>query len=292
VSPVSFIQTLSRGAPIQIASVEPDVYAPGLDYVEGDAATAARTLDAGGATIIPRRLSAERGLHVGDTLQVDTAGGPVGLRVAAVVSNSFPSPDAAGSPLISRGDGDSLFGNRGFRVLTLQTSAANRASDPPKELRDAVNEMAERYGMSATTPGEVAEQVAQALFRLLALFSALVGIALIIAALGTANTMLMNLSERARELSILWSAGMSRGRMQRMAVAEAAFMGLMGGVLGAVLGAILAWVLIVLWSASDFQPAYNFPVSAALIGILVAIVASIIAAIAPARAASRLDARL
>ncbi len=287
-SPVSFIQTLSRGAPIQLASVEPDVFAPGLDYVEGSAAEAARALSQGGAAIIPRTFSDERRLRIGDDLSVDTETGPELLRVVAVVANSFPSADGAGSVLISRGDGDSLFGNRSFRILNLQAGPGLTAA----ELRDAVTEMAERYGMKATTAREVSDQVAVALLRLLALFGALVGIAVIVAALGTANTMIMNIAEHARELSILWATGMSRRQLQGMAVTEAAMMGLMGGLLGAGLGAVLAWVLIALWSATDFQPEYNFPVEAAVIGIIVAIIASVLAAIAPARAASRLDVAL
>ena len=42
----------------------------------------------------------------------------------------------------------------------------------------------------------------------------------LIAALGTGNTMLMNIAERRRELSILWAGGMSRRQLQAMAVAE------------------------------------------------------------------------
>jgi len=285
VSPVSFLQTTSRGSPIQLASIEPDVFAPGLEFVAGTPGSAAAALRAGGAAILPNRLAQERGLRLNDEMELTTASGPARLRVAGIVVTSFPSPDGAGSVLISRADGERLFDNRNFRVLSLITGAAESAAS----VREAVDEMAERYGMSATTPREVAAQVAMALFRLLALFGALVGIGLIIAALGTGNTMLMNIAERQRELSILWAGGMSRRQLQAMAVVEAALMGLMGGLLGAVAGVVLAWVMVALWSTGGFHPEYNVPVAAAVIGVFVAVVASVIAALAPARAAGRLE---
>jgi putative ABC transport system permease protein len=114
----------------------------------------------------------------------------------------------------------------------------------------------------------------------------------VIGTLGTANTMLMNIAERTRELSILWAAGMSRRQLQRMAAMEAVLMGLMGGLLGTAVGAGLARVLVVLWSSGDFQPEYTFPVGAAALGIVLAIAASAVAALAPAHAASRLDVTL
>jgi putative ABC transport system permease protein len=284
-SPVSFIQTLSAGQPIQLASVEPDVYAPRLDYVEGSPAQAVADMARGGSVILPRRLAVQRGLRVNDQLPIEGARGSASLRVAAVVANAFPSAGGAGSALISRVDGQRLFDNDSFRIISLAT----RAGEARLVMRERVAELAERYGMSATTPEEVTAHVNRALFQLLALFAALVGIGVVVAALGTANTMLMNIAERARELSVLWAAGMSRDGLQTMAVIEAALMGLMGGLLGAGVGAILSAVLVALWTTSGFQPEYVFPAGAAAVGIGAAVFASVAATLIPARAAGRLD---
>src|SRR6185295_10701824 len=119
VSPVSFVRTQSRGTPIQLASVEPEVFAPGFEYVEGSATQTLQALAAGGAVVVPRRLAADRGLHPGTELEVDTEAGPQRLRVAAVVTTAFPSPSGTGSAIISRADGERLFGNRTFRILNL-----------------------------------------------------------------------------------------------------------------------------------------------------------------------------
>jgi putative ABC transport system permease protein len=284
-SPVSFVQTLSAGTPIQLALVEPEVIGPGLQYQEGTAAQAREALGTGGAAIVPRRLAAERGLRLGDELAVEGGEGPARFRIAAIVASSFPAPDGGGSALISRADGERHFGTRTFRFLSLELASGTA----PAAMKEAVDELAERYGMTAITRQEIAGQVAGALFRLLALFGALVGITMVIAIVGTANTMLTNIAERQRELSILWATGMSRRQLQAMVVIEAAFIGLMGGLLGTLIGAFLARVLVDLWSTSDFRPEYNFPVGAAAIGVFIAVVASVIAAVGPARASSRLD---
>jgi putative ABC transport system permease protein len=143
--------------------------------------------------------------------------------------------------------------------------------------------------MSATTAEEISTQVALALWHLLALMGALVGIGLLIGAFGTANTMLMNIAERFRELSILWAGGMSRSQLQMMTIAEATMMGLMGGVLGSAAGGLLSLLLVSLSRTSGFEPEYVFPWAAAAAGVAATVVAAVVAAIIPARRAAQLE---
>ncbi len=61
-------------------------------------------------------------------------------------------------------------------------------------------------------------------------------IALLVASIGIANTMVMAIYERTREIGILKALGASRGEIRRMFMLEAGFLGLIGGVCGLLLG--------------------------------------------------------
>jgi putative ABC transport system permease protein len=283
VSPVSFFPARSDRFLVQLASVQPEVFGPGLEIVEGNRDEAVRALQAGDAVFLARRLALARGLKLGDPLPLQTIDGPRNFRIAAIVAQSFPSADGSSTVLLNRTDGDRYFGQRGFRLLMVEPrDRANESS-----LRAAIAEMSERYGMSATTAEGIQADVALAIWRLLALVGALVGIGILVGAFGTANTMLMNIAERARELSVLWAGGMSRNQLRSMVVSEAAMMGLIGGLLGTVVGAVLSILLVSFSRTSSFQPEYVFPLPAAIAGIVVAVLAAALAALLPARRLGR-----
>jgi putative ABC transport system permease protein len=195
------------------------------------------------------------------------------------VAHSFPSVDGSATLLMGRIDAARWFGQQGFRLLMVDPQGGAAGADAD----EGVARLAERYGMSVTTAQDVADEVATALARLLALMGALVAIGLLVGAFGTANTMLVNLVERQRELSVLWAAGMSRTQLRTMAVVEAGMMGLMGGILGTVVGGMLSWLLVSFARTPGFEPDYVFPWSAALIGTLLAVLAACLAALVPAR---------
>ena len=61
-------------------------------------------------------------------------------------------------------------------------------------------------------------------------------IALIVAALGIINTMVMSILERTREIGIMKAVGGSEGQIKGLFFIEAAFIGLFGGIFGVLLG--------------------------------------------------------
>ncbi len=65
------------------------------------------------------------------------------------------------------------------------------------------------------------------------------GIALLVASIGIANTMVMAIYERTREIGVLKAVGCSRGEIRLLFMLEAGFLGLIGGLCGLFLG----WVL-------------------------------------------------
>lgn len=285
-SAVGFFSTQIGDSLVQVASIDPEVFFPGFDFVEGSPGDATAAMRAGAAVVIPRRLARERDLHVGQELLVQTGSGPQPFRIAGVVAHSFPSPDGARTLLVGSTDAERLFDRKTFRLIFIQAAEGEDLS----RLKDRVGELAERYGMSAISAEEISSQVAAAIWNLLVLIGALVGIGLVIGAFGTANTMLMNIAERAWEFTILWGVGMSRVQLQVMTVVEAALLGLMGGIFGVAVGGLLSWLLVSMSRTSGFEPEYVFPFPAAVGGVVVSIIASAVAAYLPARRVKGLEA--
>jgi putative ABC transport system permease protein len=80
---------------------------------------------------------------------------------------------------------------------------------------------------------DVANRVVLAVTIMLGLIG---GVALLVASIGIANTMVMAVYERTREIGVLKALGASRSDIRRLFMIEAAFIGLAGGVIGLLFG--------------------------------------------------------
>jgi putative ABC transport system permease protein len=87
---------------------------------------------------------------------------------------------------------------------------------------------------------EIFVTVANRILTVVTMMFTLIGsIALLVATIGIANTMVMAIYERTREIGILKAMGASRGEIRQMFMLEAGFIGMIGGVVGLAIG----WVL-------------------------------------------------
>jgi putative ABC transport system permease protein len=134
------------------------------------------------------------------------------------------------------------------------------------------------------------EQVAAAqaqIDQMLMLFSGLLGLAVIIAVIGIANTLALSVVERTREIGLLRAVGLSRRQVRRMVRWEAIITALFGALLGIGVGIGLGWAVVTAL-ASEGLGAVTIPSGQLLAWLILAAVAGVIAAIGPARKASRM----
>ncbi len=131
------------------------------------------------------------------------------------------------------------------------------------------------------------EQLNSQVDNLLALMWALIGLAVVIALFGIANTLGLSVLERTRESALLRALGLTRGQLRLMLVIESVLMGVMGALIGVVLGGAFAWVLITAMSTPRLQLTLAIPGGQLGVLLVAAVLAAVLAALMPARRAAR-----
>jgi len=136
--------------------------------------------------------------------------------------------------------------------------------------------------------------------QVLALLQALLGsvgaLALLVAALGVANTMMMAIYERTREIGVLKALGASAGEIRRLFTMEAGMIGLIGGFLGLIVGTLLGrlidWIAhryLINEGVTGVGPLSVVPWWLAIGALIFAALIGIVAGLYPAARAACLD---
>jgi putative ABC transport system permease protein len=128
-----------------------------------------------------------------------------------------------------------------------------------------------------------------------AILGAIGTIALVVAALGIINTMVMSILERTREIGIMKAIGGSEGEIRTIFFIEAGTIGFIGAVFGLVLGWLVTRVANMIANAR-FLPAgespvdfFYFPLWLILGAIVFSLVISLSAGLYPANRAARVN---
>jgi putative ABC transport system permease protein len=138
------------------------------------------------------------------------------------------------------------------------------------------------------SPSQIEQFFDQVLTLLIGVISALLGAALVIAILGVANTLLLSVTERTREIGLLRAVGIKRSAVWGMITLESVVMAVFGTLLGIVLGVGLGAALVDALSNFGFERVVIPWVWIAIYTVL-SMIAGVLAAVWPAWRASRLD---
>ncbi|MDU0292580.1 ABC transporter permease [Saccharothrix longispora] len=233
-----------------------------------------------GAVAVRDEYATEAGLSVGSTLTVreSEGGASQDLRVVAVVTgNGLP-------------DGLMTLGTskRFTRAAEGYDSILIKLRDGAANGRAAVEEVTDASPLAVLdSAAETKEQLNSQLDQVLGFIWALIGLAVVIALFGIANTLTLSVLERTRESALLRALGLTRGQLRLMLVIESVLMAVMGAAIGLVLGIGFGWVVIEAVS-SDTVP-FDLVVPFGQIGVMLAgaVVAAVLAAALPARRAAR-----
>lgn len=164
-------------------------------------------------------------------------------------------------------------------------------------LRDLEVVKAEVRGMGFTTfaLADQFQEVTRAFYFMDMILAAVGMIAIVVAALGIVNTMVMSILERYREIGVMKAVGAGDGDIKRIFFFESGAIGLLGGAAGCALGwatSLLINRIVNFYLARQGVPFidyFAFPAWIFLGAVGFALLVSLVSGIYPARRAARVD---
>jgi putative ABC transport system permease protein len=160
---------------------------------------------------------------------------------------------------------------------------------------DAVRDTLEARGYRTFSLVDDFKQMKKAFLLFDAMLGAIGFLALTVASLGIANTMIMSITERYREIGVLKSLGADDRQIQLLFLAESGAVGFVGGVVGLILGWLLtrvASVFLKMWMEKQGQPpmeVFSMPIWLMLLAVTFGVAVSLMAGALPSRRAARVD---
>ena len=185
-------------------------------------------------------------------------------------------------------------GNLGEGQTEGYDSAVVRVSDPVAltEVRKKITEL----GFSSFSIVDELDQIRTVFLIVDSVLGLLGGISLLVASFGIANTMIMSILERTREIGIMKAIGAEDREIKLIFFVEAAVIGVFGGLIGVLVAwAIdgianrLAYRFILKPQGASFVDFFSLPPYLSIGAILFALIVSIVAALYPAARAARID---
>jgi len=173
-------------------------------------------------------------------------------------------------------------------------SAVVRVSDPVAltEVRKRITDL----GFASFSIVDQLDQIRTVFLIIDSVLGLLGGISLLVASFGIANTMIMSILERTREIGIMKAIGAEDREIKLIFFFEAAVIGLTGGVVGVLaawaidgIANRLAYRFVLKPQGASFVDFFSMPPYLWLGAILFALLVSILAALYPASRAARID---
>jgi putative ABC transport system permease protein len=251
-----------------------------LRFTEGqDRDAILRSLAGQDRAIVSEPFANKHGVHANDTIRLALGDRLVKVTVAGIYYD--------------------YSSERGFVIFDRSTLLKYLPNLPATNLaiyaRPGVNPTDLRYAVEGrlaghrvvVAPNRTLRQNAVTIFdRTFAITYALEGVAIAVAMLGAANSLLAMVLDRRRELGLLRYLGAAPAQLRRMILLEAGFLGIAANLLGMALGFILSLVLIYVINKQSFGWTIQFHPPFALLAAASALVwlATVLAGIYPARA--------
>jgi hypothetical protein len=178
--------------------------------------------------------------------------------------------------------------HEGYDALLIKAASLNDAAQIVERLQE--------QGFKVESLRMMLDTVNKSMVILQTMLASVGGLALLVASIGIANTMVMAVYERTREIGILKAIGASPGDIRLLFVAEAALIGLLGGAVGTIGGWLLGLGLnegilaYLQWKEIPITGTF-FVISGWLVvlALTFATVVGLLAGLYPAARAARLD---
>jgi putative ABC transport system permease protein len=259
--------------------------ASGTSIVAGASADLLSSAGASQVAWVGENLAAELGIapagatQDGDS-QIVVRGVP--FSVAGIVGNDGAFGYLSSAVILSRQTALSTLGESGENVRIVAHVRPGSAASVANYLLRSIDTSGGGMGLRNVTPPDGEKLLADVGGDLRKIGAALAGIVGVVGLMGVANTLMLSVHQRKRELGLRSAMGWSRRRIGLLVLAESGVAGLLAGILGAGLGLAAAAT----WSWSQSWTLIVSP-SLPLLVVGAAVTASLLGGLVPAvRAAS------
>ncbi len=253
-----------------------------LSFQEGRWEEVTRALDTG-AVAVSEGFAMRHRKGRGDTIVIGTPTGRHALTIAGIY---YDYTNDAGAAMVRPPTFARLFND------TASNNVAIYLRDPSKlEATRAKIErqFSGRYSLVIYSNRALREEALLVFDQTFSITYALQLVAIIVAAIGVANTLAAMVVERSREIGILKAVGATAGQLRKMTLVQAGLIGVASQVLGIGAGLGLSAILIYVINRVSFGWTIQFTLSPGIILLssLLVIATAFIAGLAPANAAAR-----
>jgi len=236
------------------------------------------------AVIISEPFATRYHVRDGDTIDILTPQGTKPFRIAAVY---YDYSSDRGVAVMDRRTFAKYFGDL---QPTGVAAYLKKGADPEKVRSEMLDMLDEGHRAFIFSNRTLRNEILQVFDSTFAITYALEVIAIVVAMLGVAGTLLTLVLERRRELSLLRLTGADRRQVRRMVIIEAAMIGAVSQGIGLVVGFALSMVLIYVINVQSFGWTIQFHVPLAFLvqATIAVVIATSVAGIYPARRAAQL----
>ncbi|HEY1268953.1 MAG TPA: FtsX-like permease family protein [Candidatus Binatia bacterium] len=280
------IRSTYEGRPIMVESfsAQRSARVRTLPMVSGDGAAALQDLAAEKGVLVSESFQRKFGKNTGGTIRLATPSGPVEFKIIGVYVDYTSD---SGSVLIDR----SLYKRFWKDDLVDAFDLWLAPGAAPESVTAAINQRyGDEYQLFVSTHRELKANVVRLMEQSFSVNYAVEIVAVVVAIFSVVNTLLASVLDRTREIGVLRAIGATRKQLRGTVMAEAGWIGILGGLLGLFAGAIMSYHHVVYntrfltgWS---FQ--YYFPTEVAVLSLLASVALCLLAGYLPAKRAAEI----
>lgn len=176
-----------------------------------------------------------------------------------------------------------------YLIIFARVSDPNRIDDIANSIQKKMDDLHGKKVFQVFTTKQLTEQIGTVTNTISLVLGGIAGISLLVAGIGIANTMLMSVMERTREIGIMKAIGASNRNILEIFLMESALIGLIGGVIGGIVGIGFSNVIGVVLRNYGIGFATKVTPELFLGGVGFSLIVGVIFGLLPARRAAKLQ---
>ena len=179
--------------------------------------------------------------------------------------------------------------NNQYTILFAKATGAGVLNQTANAIQKKMDDFHGKKNFVVYTTQQLTQQIGTVTNTISIVLGGVAGIALVVAGIGIANTMLMSVIERTKEIGIMKSIGATNRNVMEIFLMESATIGLIGGLVGGLVGIVLANILGIVLNNYGLPFKTEVTPGLFLFGLGFSVIVGVLFGLLPARSAAKLN---